>query len=179
MVHGFVESPERVRGHGGGFLDGDVVDVVTSQELEGSLEPAAGFAFAQDGLAQQVHVQVDAVLLDLGDGRAELGVGGVHDQVAHHVTEDFAGDRDDHLRQDRSHDAAGAHGSTHVPGQERRDLRGKLGEVAAGDGQVLGADDAVDESHRELQAVRVLEDAGEALGGNVNGHLRGFGRASA
>ncbi|BAS14621.1 hypothetical protein AHiyo8_29240 [Arthrobacter sp. Hiyo8] len=118
---------------------------------------------------------MDAVLLDLGDGRAKLGIGGVHDQVAHHVAEDFACDRDDHLRQDRSHDAAGAHSSAHVPRKEGRDLRGKLGQVAAGDGQILRADDAVDESHREVQAVRILQDAGEALRGNVNGYLRGFG----
>ena len=33
--------------------------------------------------------------------------------------------------------------------------------------QVLGTDHAVDEADREVQAVRVLQDAGELLGGGV------------
>ena len=41
--------------------------------------------------------------------------------------------------------------------------------------QVLGADDAVDESDREVQAVGVLQHAGELLGRGVDGYLCGFG----
>ena len=108
VLHGLVEGPGGVRGHGGGDLDGDVVDVRAGQQRVGALEPAGGLVLAQDCLAEEVDVELDAVLADLGDGRAQLGVGGVHDQVAHHFAEHAAGDRDDHLRQDRGHGAAEA-----------------------------------------------------------------------
>ena len=171
VLHGLVERPGGVRGHGGGDLDGDVVHVRAGQERVGALEPAGGLVLAQDGFAQEVDVELDAVLADLGDGRAQLGVGGVHDQVAHHFAEDPAGDRDDNLRQDRGHGAAELHCAAHVPGQERRHLGGEGGKVAGGDVQVFGADHAVDESDREVQAVRVLQDAGELLGRSIHRNL--------
>ena len=130
---------------------------------------------AEDGLAEEVDVELDAVLADLGDGRAQLGVGGVDDEVADHFAEHAAGDRDDHLRQDRSHGSAEADRAAHVPGQEGRDLGGQGGEVAGGDLQVLGTDDAVDEPDREVQAVGVLQDAGELLGRGVDRDLGGLG----
>ena len=179
VLHGLVEGPGGVRGDGGGDLDRDVVDVGAGQQRVGALEPAGGLVLAEDRLAEEVDVELDAVLADLGDGRAQLGVGGVDDQVADHFAEHAAGDRDDHLRQDRGHGAAEADGAAHVPGQERGHLRGQGGEVAGGDLQVLGADDAVDESDGEVEAVRVLQDPGELLGRGVNGDLRGFGEPAA
>ncbi|MDI2022629.1 hypothetical protein PJL18_03170 [Paenarthrobacter nicotinovorans] len=174
VVDGFVEGPRGVRGNCGGFLDGDVVNVLAGQQLQGAFQTTLGFVLAQDGFAEEVHVQVHAVLADLADGRTELGVGGVNDQVAHHLAEHAAGDRDDNLRQDRGQDATHPDSAAHVPGKELGNLRGELGEFTAGDRQVLGADDAVDESNREVKAVRVLQDAGEALGGDVHGDLAGF-----
>ncbi len=169
VVDGFVEGPRGVRCHGGGFLDGNVVHVIAGKELERSIQAALGFVFAQDCFTEEVHVQVNTVLTDLGDGRAELGVGGVHDQVAHHFAEHAAGDRDDYLRDDRSHDATYAYSAAHVPREELGHLGSELCELAAGDRQVLGADDAVDESDSEVKAVRVLQDAGEALRGHIHG----------
>ena len=131
--------------------------------------------FAEHGLAEEIDVELDAVLADLGDGGAELGVGGIDDEVADHFTEHTAGNRDDHLRQGRSHGAAEADGAAHVPGQEGGDFRGQRGEVPGGDLQVLGADDAVDEPDGEVEAVGVLQDAGELLGGGVDGDLRRLG----
>ena len=163
VLHGLVEGPGGVRGHGRGDLDGDVVDVRAGQQGVRALEPAGGLVLAEHGLAEEVDVELDAVLADLGDGRAQLGVGGVDNQVADHFAQHAAGDRDDHLRQDRGHGAAEADGAAHVPGQERRDLGGEGGEVAGGDLQVLGTDDAVDEPDREVQAVGVLQDPGELL----------------
>ena len=179
VLHGLVEGPGGVRGHGGGDLDGDVVDVRAGQQGVGSLEPAGGLVLAEDCLAEEVDVELDAVLADLGDGRAQLGVGGVHDQVAHHFAEHPAGDRDDNLRQDRGHGAAELDGAAHVPGQEGRDLGREGGEVAGGDVQVLGADHAVDEAHGEVQAVRVLQDTGELLGRSVHGNFRSLGEPAA
>jgi hypothetical protein len=49
-------------------------------------------------------------------------------------------------------------------------------EVAGGDVQVLGTDHAVHETNRELQAVGVLQDARELLGGGVHGDLGRFGQ---
>ena len=49
-------------------------------------------------------------------------------------------------------------------GRKARDLGGQGGEVAGGDLQVFGADDAVDEPDREVQAVGVLQHPGELLG---------------
>ncbi|MCB5292277.1 hypothetical protein BJQ90_01711 [Arthrobacter sp. SO3] len=124
--------------------------------------------FAEYGLAQEVDVEFDAVLADLRDGGAQLGVGGIDDEVADHFAEHPAGDRDDHLGQGRSHGAAEADGTAHVPGQERGDLGGQGCEIAGGNLEVLGPDNAVDESDREVQSVGVLQDTGELLGRGIN-----------
>jgi hypothetical protein len=179
VLHGLVEGPGGVRGHRGGHFDGDVVHVRAGQECVGTLEPAGGLVLAEYGLAEQVHVELDAVLADLGDGRAQLGVGCVNDEVAHHLAEDLAGHGNDNLRQDRGHEAAHLDSAAHVPGQEGGNLRGQGGEVAGGHVQVLRTDHAVDEAHGEVQPVRVLEDAGELLGGCVHGNLAGFGQPAA
>ena len=144
-----------------------------------ALEPAGGLVFAEHGLAEQVDVELDAVLADLRDRRAQLGVGGVDDEVADHFAEHAAGDRDDDLRQDRRHGAAEADRAAHVPGQEGRDLGGQGGEVAGGDLQVFRADDAVDEPDGEVQAVRVLQHPGELLGRGIDGDLGGLGEPAA
>ncbi|MDQ1054219.1 hypothetical protein QE394_002147 [Arthrobacter sp. SORGH_AS 212] len=176
VFHGFVERPGGMRSHRGGDLDGDVVDVGTRQQRVRSVEPAGGLVLAEDCLAEEVDVELDAVLFDLRDGRAQLGIGGVNDQVAHHFAEHPAGCGDDYLRQRRGHGPAERHGAAHVPGQERRHLGRQRSQVAGGDVQVLGADHAVHEAHSEVQAVGVLQDSGQLFGGGIHRNLRGLGK---
>ena len=58
-------------------------------------------------------------------------------------------------------------------GRKRGILRATRSRFLRGDLEVLGAHDAVDEAERELEAARILEHAGEALGARVGlGGLR-------
>ncbi|MEG8036848.1 LysR family transcriptional regulator [Sphingomonas sp. LR61] len=176
VVDGVVERPRRVRVHGRRDLDRHVVDVVARQELVRALEPACGLALAQHGLAEQVHVEPDAVPLDLGDGGPELRVGRVDDEVADHAPEHPAGDGHDDGRQGRGHAATEAHESAHRCGQEPGGCRCDLPELAGGDGQVFRADDAVHEADREVQTGGVGEHPGELLGGAVDRERLGLGQ---
>lgn len=175
VVHRVVERPRRVRVHRRGDLDGDVVDVVAGQELVRALQSSGGFALAQHGLAEQVDVEADAVALDAGDGRAELGVGGVDDEVADHVAQDSSGDGDDDVRQHRGHAAAEPDESAERGWQEPGGVRGDLPELAGGDGEVLRAHHPVDEPDGEVESGGVGEHAGELLRGAVDRVRLGLG----
>ena len=171
---GLVERPRAVRGGGGGDLDRDVVHVRTLDQRADPVQAALGLLLAQDGLAEQVDVQTGAGLLELGDRGAQLGLGGVHDQVRDQLAQHLAGHRDGDLGHERGDLAAGAHGRLHVPGQEARDHGGQLAQRLGGDLGVLRADHAVHEAHGEVQTVGVLEHSGQLARGEVRRVLTGI-----
>ncbi len=175
MGDGFVESPVVVRGYCGGNLDGDVIHVLAGEELVGALEAAGCLILAEDRLAEEVHVEADTLAPDLGDRPAELGIGRIHDEVAHHLAQYLACNRNDDAGDHRRQVPADGDGRLHVPGQEGRDLGNQRLQVPGSNGLVLGTDDAVDEAHRELETVRVLQHPGQLSGGGVN---REFGSLS-
>ncbi|SIM75681.1 Uncharacterised protein [Mycobacteroides abscessus subsp. abscessus] len=162
-----------MRAGDGGDLDGDVVDVVTAQQPLGLAQAPLGLGIAQHGLSEQVDVELVASGGQVLDGGAELLVPGVHDQVPDHLAQGPPGQRDGRPGGLGRHQPAGAHGGAQVPGQELRDDRGQAPEVVPGRGVVLRADHAVDEADGELQAVRVLQDPGQLLGGLVLRDLGG------
>ncbi len=173
VVDRVVERPRRVRVHGRRDLDRDVVDVVPGEQPLGALEPSGRLLLAEHRFAEQVHVEADAVALDLRDGRSELGVGRVDDQVADHVAQHPSRDRDDDVRQDRRHPAAEPDESAERGRQEPGCVRRDRSELARCDAEVLRAHDAVDEPDGERQALRVREHARELLGRAV--HRVGLG----
>ncbi len=179
LVDGLVERPHRQLRDDARHLDGDVVHVVAGEQLARAREAARGLLLAEDGLAEQVEVEAGSALAQLGDRRAELLARRVDDEVADHLAQHAARDGHDHLREDGAEDAARADRALHVPGEEARGLGGERGEAVAGDRQVLGTDDAVDEADGEVEAVLVLEDAGEALGGGIRGVLGRLGEPGA
>ena len=178
---GLVERPRVVRGDRGGDLDGDVVDVVAREQPVGALEAAGGLLLAEDGLAEQVDVEADAVLADLRDGAARAWrrwrrrSGGRPSRAAR-------GGRSGMTTPGRT--GASAPPSAH--GRAACTRAGRTGPSARGSSrlraatrEVLGADDAVDEADREVQAVGVLQHAGELRGRGVDRDLGRLGEPAA
>ena len=78
------------------------------------------------------------------------------------------------------HDAAEADGGAQVPGQEARGLsRATCSRLCPATPEVLGAHDAVDEADGEVESVRVLQHAGEALGGGIGRDVGALGEPAA
>ncbi len=132
VLDGVVERPRRVRVHGRRDLDRDVVDVVTGEEPLRALEPARGLLLTEHRLAEQVHVQSDAVALDLRDRRPQLGVGRVDDEVSDHLAEHPPRDRDDDTGQHRGHATAEPDEPAERGGQEPRRTGRDLPELPGG-----------------------------------------------
>jgi hypothetical protein len=172
LLDRLVERPHGQLADHGRHLDGDVVDIVTSEQRVGSLEPACGLRLAQDGFAEEVEVEPGAAGAELGDRRSEPRWRRVHDEVAHHPAQHPARDRDDEAREDRTEQAAEPDGEAHVPGQEARGLPGDEAQVPARDPQVFRAHDQVDEADGEVEPVGILQHPGEALGSRIRRGLR-------
>ena len=176
---GLVERPHRELADDARHLDRDVVDVVAREELVGAREAPVGLGLAEHRLAEQVEVEAVARLAKRRDGGPELLGGGIEHQVADHATQHPAGDRDDDPGQHRRDEPAHADRGLEVPRQEPRREPGHVLEVAPGDAEVFGPHDAVDEPDREGEPVRVLQHAGESLGGGVDGVLGALGEPAA
>jgi hypothetical protein len=167
---GGVERPRRVRRDGRRDLDRDVVDVVASEQTTRPLEAPGRLLPPEDRLAQQVHVQADALAAppDRGDGGAEPAIAGVDDEVAHHRPQRGPRGGDHHARQNRRGQGTQADRRLQVKRQEVRHQRREAGEVAGGDPQVVGTDDAVDEPDGERQTVGVAQHTGQPRGRRVD-----------
>ena len=164
-LDGLVEAPVRQLRDHGGDLDRGVVDVVAGQEAVDVVQVLIGLAHAQDLLAEEVDVQRVAALGDVLDGLAERTWAGVDHQVADHLAQPAAGDRDDDRRGQVAHVAAGDDLRAVQGGQGLgRDARDALQRPRGGDA-VLGADHAIHEADGEVQPVGVLEDGREAVCG--------------
>ena len=159
-----LEAPGVVGAGDGGDLDRDVVDVLAGDQAGDLSQAAGGLLLPQDGLAQEVDVEAVAALAQAGEGGPESLVGGVDDEVADDLPEDSPGDRGDGARGE----AGGGRAQPHGPGQGGRQevcapCRQAL-EGGAGDVEVGGTHDVVDEAGGECQALGVGEDAGQELG---------------
>ena len=153
----------RVRADHRGDLERDVVDVVAGDELLGRLHAPGGLCVAEHGLAQEVEVETRSVGAELGDGRAEAVGRHVEDEVADEGREDPLGGR---------RGEPGGHGrdsppdlrrQAQIPGEERGVAFGQAFEVVRRDGRVFGADHAVHERHRVIEAPRMVQHLGQQL----------------
>ena len=161
-----VEVPRIELGHHRRHFHRHVVDVGHSKGVEHLGVAAPGLGLAQDGLAQHAHVQRVA-LRGPGPqvGRQPLGLG-VHDQVADEGPHAALGDRHDQPRQ------PGAEPRPEPQQQpvQRRQERGQprlghqRGQLARGDGGILGPDHPVDEPHGEGGGRRVRHHTRQAPG---------------
>jgi hypothetical protein len=152
-----------VRADHRGDLERDVVDVVAGDELLGRLHATGGLCVAEHGLAQEVEVETRSVGAELGDGRAEAVGRHVEDEVADEGREDPLGGR---------RGEPGGHGrdsppdlrrQAQIPGEERGVAFGQAFEVVRRDGRVFGADHAVHERHRVIEASRMVQHLGQQL----------------
>ena len=86
--------------HERGDLDRDVVDVGTLEQPAGAVGATRRLVLAEDGLAEEVDVEPEALLPRGGEVPAEGGVAGVDEQVPDHLAHPGAGDRDNKPRRD-------------------------------------------------------------------------------
>ena len=165
-----------MRSNSGGNLDGDIVDIITSEKGTSSFETASCFALAENGFSEQVDVEANTGLAKLGNSSTELGIGGVHDEVAHHVAQHLARNGDNYTRKNRRNEPTHAHCSAHIPGQERWNLRSKLLQITRSNTQVFGVNHTINEAHGEGKTVGILEHTGQHDGAGVNGESLCFGQ---
>src|SRR5216684_9070057 len=107
-LHGVAERGEVDLARHRGDLHRDVLDVVAGQQREIGLEAARRLGLAQDGLAELVQVEPDAVGPALGQVAAQVGVLAGQDQRLGLVPQAGHDRRDDQARQVLAHQ--GAHG---------------------------------------------------------------------
>ena len=177
-VDGLVEGPHRELAGDGRHLDRDVVDVVALEQRHRAVATAGGLTLTQHRLAEEIEVEAVAPLAQLLDGLAELGRPGVDDEVADQATQRASRLADDESgHEDRDHRPE-LEQQTLSDGQELRGVAGEDAQVARGDLGVLGADDPVDEPDGEVEAVGILQEVGESLGGGVGRTRGGSGSGS-
>ena len=162
-LNDLVECPVLVGAGDCGHLDGDVVDVVASQQTLGLGQAVLSFLVTQHGLAEQVDVQAVTALGQLCDSVAQLLLGSVDNQVANHLTQNAACDGNGGPGNLAGQLAAEANGGLHVPGKEGRCQASDAGQVTTGDVVILGANHAIDEADGEGKTVRVLQNACQLL----------------
>ena len=162
-LNDLVECPVLVGAGDCGHLDGDVVDVVASQQTLGLGQAVLSFLVTQHGLAEQVDVQAVTALGQLCDSVAQLLLRSVDNQVANHLTQNAACDGNGGPGNLAGQLAAEANGGLHVPGKEGRCQASDAGQVTTGDVVVLGANHAIDEADGEGKTVRVLQNACQLL----------------
>ncbi|GMA89831.1 hypothetical protein [Homoserinibacter gongjuensis] len=93
----------------------------------------------------------------------------MRDHAAQHGTRD----RHDDAGHDRGGESAEAEGRTQRPGEKARRASREAGEGAGRDPGILGADDAVDESDREVESRRIPQQLGQTLRRTVDGQRLG------
>ena len=162
-LNNLVECPVLVGAGDCGHLDGDVVDVVASQQTLGLGQAVLSFLVTQHGLAEQVDVQAVTALGQLCDSVAQLLLRSVDNQVANHLTQNAARDGNGGPGNLAGQLAAEANGGLHVPGKEGRCQASDAGQVTTGDVVILGANHAIDEADGEGKTVRVLQNACQLL----------------
>ena len=90
VLYVLLESPCRVGSNSGRNFNGDVVDIIASEKCTRAFETTSCFALAEDCFTQQVDVEANTGLAQLGDCAAQLGIGRVNDEVSHHVAQNLA-----------------------------------------------------------------------------------------
>ncbi len=161
-------------------LDRDVVDVVAREQLARLLGATRGLGLTEDGLAEQIDVEAEAVGVRLGEVLRERRVARVDDEVADELTQTRARRGHDdgrHRRREAGTEAEQLRVElAHEPG---RLVRRQARELARGGRVVLGARDAVDELHREVEALLVTQQRAELVARALLGlGLAGLGRVA-
>ena len=161
-------------------LDRHVVDVIARQQLAGCRR-AGCVASRSPSTASPSRLMLSRMprVAQLLRASCRASSGRVDDEVGDHAAQHPARDRDDRPRQDPRESAADRDRRAQVPGQEPRDAVREQFEVLAGDAQVFGPHDLVDEAEGELEAARVFEHAGQALGARVGLHVGAGGEPAA
>ena len=136
----------------------------------GTGEATGRFPLTKHRFPEEVHIELRAVSTERPDRGAELCRRGIHYEMSDHTAQNPTGYRHDDSRKEWSEHAAEAHRSAQGHGQERGHLGRERREVTRGNPEVLRADDAVDEAHREVEPLRILQHSGEAPGGGVHRH---------
>ena len=162
-LNNLVECPVLVGAGNCGHLDGDVVDVVASQQTLGLGQAVLSFLVTQHGLAEQVDVQAVTGLGQLCDSVAQLLLRSVNDQVTDHLAQHAACNGNGGPCNLASQLATEANSGLHVPGQEGRCQAGNTGKVAAGDVVVFGANNAINKADGEGKTIGVLQNTGKLL----------------
>ena len=164
MGDNLLEAPRVVRSGDGRDLDGDVVDVLSRDEARDLGQAVGRFLLTEDGLAQKVDVEAVPALAQASQRRTQAPIRRVDDEVANDFTEHSArGGRDRAGREARS-GRAQAHRGGECRGQEALAARRQALHRRAGHIQVRGANDVIDETGGEGQAVRIGEDSRQQLG---------------
>ena len=149
VVDDLLEAPRVVGAGHRGDLDGHVVDILTGHEARDLGQAMGRFLFAKDGLAEEVDVQAVTALAQAGERGAEALIRGVDNEVTDDLTEHSTRSSCHHTRSKERSGRAEAHRRSQSRGQEaltagRQALHGRAGDV-----QVRGTHDVVDESGRE------------------------------
>ena len=164
VIDDLLEAPRVVGAGHRGDLDGHVVDILAGHEARDLGQAMGRFLFAEDGLAEEVDVQAVTALAQARERGAEALVGRVDNEVADDLTEHSTRSSCHHTRSEERCGRAKPHRRSQSRGQEaltagRQALHGRAGDV-----QVRGTHDVVDESGRESKSVRIGEDTGQELG---------------
>ena len=170
--NGALEVPVVQLADHGGSLDGNVVHPRVLQQVEGVIQASLCLGLAEHGLAQQVQVQLEALVAvvvqhaiqrlgfriqhQVADGGAQVGARDRHDDVRQQWRCDGTGGNQDGIDQ--------AHEPRHWLGALKR--VGDLGKLLGRNVVVLGAGHAVDEGEGELHAVGIVHHVCQLLRGS-------------
>ena len=166
-INRLVEGPHVQLAHHGRDLDRHVVDVGALHELGDAREPTNGFAVSQHGLAEQVDVEAVATALQSVERATQPARRRVNDEVPDHAPQYAARNRHDGPRGDAGERPSDRNQHAQGPGQEARDARRELLEIARRNAQVVGPRDPVDEADGKVEPHLVLQQPGQSLGTGV------------
>ena len=163
VCHRLTERPGRMGRNNRGNFDGHIIDVGAIEEVECSLQSLGGFIGTENGLAQQVDVEVDPARAQCAQLSAEPFRGRVDDEVAHHSPQGAACNGDDKPGHETRGEATESDENSKKDRQKSRDNAGECAQVPGRDTNRLGSHDTVDKTDRKRQTVRVAQDAGKTF----------------
>ena len=165
-LHGVTERGEVDLARHRGDLDRDVLDVVAGQQREVGVESARRLRLAQDGLAELVQVEPDAVGPPLGQVAAQVRVLARQDQRLGLVPQTSDDRRDDQARQVLAHERAHREPDALPPFHEagRAVALEQVVELIGDALRPPAAEGLVGERDGQLLAGRILHQPRQALG---------------
>ena len=171
-----IEAPRIVRTGHRRDLDGDVVDVLTGHQAGDLRQALRGLLVPQNGLAQKIDVEPIATGAQASQSGPQSSIGGIDDEVADDLAENTTRHGGRRTRGQTGGPASQAHGCGQGGRQEVGTPSSQPRQGMAGDVEVGGPHDIIDEASGEAQAVRVRQDsrqkprsAGNGLGRRLLG----------